>query len=62
MVEGVNITADSFYSSQGRADPAFNDENSDLVSEVLAKYPKAITMDAQIRIGEPRTLEFTRRD
>ncbi|CAJ1349616.1 unnamed protein product [Effrenium voratum] len=47
VVEGVNITADSFYSSQGRADPAFNDENSDLVSEVLAKYPKAITMEME---------------
>lgn len=25
--EGTNITADSFYSSQGRADPSFRDEN-----------------------------------
>ena len=27
VVEGINITADSFYSSQGRADPAFTDEH-----------------------------------
>ena len=44
--EGTNITADSFYSSQGRADPSFNDENGPLILEVLKKYPKAITMDA----------------
>ena len=43
--EGTNITADSFYSSQGRADPSFNDENDKLISEVLKKYPRAITMD-----------------
>ena len=44
--EGVNLTADSFYSSQGRMDPAFNDENGELMKKVLEKYPKAITMDA----------------
>ena len=43
--EGTNLTADSFYSSQGRADSAFNDENSQLIGEVLDRYPKAITMD-----------------
>lgn len=45
--EGTNITADSFYSSQGRADPSFNDENGRLISEVLKKYPKAITMEME---------------
>jgi len=45
--EGTNITADSFYSSQGRADPSFRDENSELIEEVLKKYPKAITMEME---------------
>ena len=27
VIEGINVTADSFYSSQGRADPAFDDEH-----------------------------------
>lgn len=45
--EGTNITADSFYSSQGRFDPSFNDENDRLISEVLKKYPKAITMEME---------------
>ena len=49
--EGTNITADSFYSSQGRFDPSFNDENDRLISEVLKKYPKAITMDAWRSMG-----------
>ncbi|CAE7473639.1 deoD [Symbiodinium natans] len=47
VVEGINITADSFYSSQGRADPAFEDENSALIEKVLQRYPKAITMASQ---------------
>ncbi|CAK8995580.1 unnamed protein product [Durusdinium trenchii] len=45
--EGTNLTADSFYSSQGRADSAFNDENSQLIGEVLDRYPKAITMEME---------------
>jgi uridine phosphorylase len=49
--EGTNITTDSFYSSQGRFDPSFNDENDRLISEVLKKYPKAITMDAWRSMG-----------
>lgn len=44
--EGTNLTADSFYSSQGRADPSFNDENTQLIQDVLKKFPNAITMDA----------------
>ncbi|CAE7388214.1 unnamed protein product [Symbiodinium sp. KB8] len=47
VVEGINITADSFYSSQGRADPAFTDENSVLIEKVLQRYPKAITMEME---------------
>lgn len=33
--EGTNITADSFYSSQGRADPSFRDEN---LSSICCPY------------------------
>lgn len=34
---GLNATADSFYSSQGRQDPAFHDDNEDLIDVVLPR-------------------------
>eukprot|EP01156_Anaeramoeba_ignava_P010359 Anaeramoba_ignava/a479501_179.p1 GENE.a479501_179~~a479501_179.p1 ORF type:complete len:321 (-),score=55.88 a479501_179:124-1056(-) len=45
--EGVNITADSFYSSQGRLNPDFNDYNSDLIEEILRKYPDAVSFEME---------------
>jgi len=47
VIEGINVTADSFYSSQGRADPSFNDENEGLIPAVLKRYPTAITMEME---------------
>eukprot|EP00931_Biecheleriopsis_adriatica_P094407 TRINITY_DN68061_c0_g1_i1.p1 TRINITY_DN68061_c0_g1~~TRINITY_DN68061_c0_g1_i1.p1 ORF type:complete len:329 (-),score=72.80 TRINITY_DN68061_c0_g1_i1:18-953(-) len=47
VMEGINVTADSFYSSQGRADSAFNDANKDLIDELLQRFPKAITMEME---------------
>lgn len=46
-VEGVNVTADSFYGAQGRADSRFNDANSDIIDEVLRRHPKAVTMEME---------------
>ncbi|RUP44154.1 nucleoside phosphorylase domain-containing protein [Jimgerdemannia flammicorona] len=34
---GLNATTDSFYSTQGRSDPAFRDDNERLVEEILPR-------------------------
>jgi len=35
VVQGVNVSADSFYSSQGRIDDNFDDCNADLISDYV---------------------------
>jgi len=40
IVEANDVTCDSFYSSQGRSDSAFEDNNETLVDEILKKYPE----------------------
>lgn len=47
FVEGVNVTADSFYSSQGRQDSRFIDNNHDLVQEIIQQYPHATSMEME---------------
>ena len=44
---GVNITADSFYSSQGRIDANFFDENDRLVNDLSASYANAKSMEME---------------
>lgn len=44
---GTNVTAESFYSSQGRIDPQFEDENETLIDRVCEKYPDALTMEME---------------
>lgn len=39
VVEATDATADFFYSSQGRNDPEFADNNDPLLDEALQKYP-----------------------
>lgn len=39
VVPCTDVTADSFYSSQGRIDPSFADHNSTLVDEIIELYP-----------------------
>jgi len=34
---GTNVTADTFYSSQGRTDPLFRDNNENLIDTILKK-------------------------
>jgi uridine phosphorylase len=36
--EGCNITADSFYSSQGRIDPSFCDDNAGIIGTHTQRY------------------------
>ena len=38
VVQGINVTAESFYSSQGRIDDNFHDRNGDLIPQVIAHY------------------------
>lgn len=44
---GVNVTAESFYSSQGRIDADFDDLNSDITSLLLNKYPGARSLEME---------------
>lgn len=48
VYEGTTATADSFYSSQGRIDPSFPDQNEHVIEELENKYPDvgAISMEA----------------
>ena len=47
-VKGVmNCTADSFYCSQGRPDPNYEDLNEDLIDELKEKYPEAVTLEME---------------
>jgi len=39
VVRGANATGDSFYSSQGRFDPNFTDDNKTLFDDLLSSYP-----------------------
>ncbi|KAJ3299277.1 hypothetical protein HK104_009493 [Borealophlyctis nickersoniae] len=47
VATGVNVTADSFYSSQGRTDPSFRDLNSTLVSRIPALVPGAEILEME---------------
>lgn len=47
VVEGLNASADSFYAAQGRCDEHFDDRNSMVVPEVLAKHPDACSMEME---------------
>ncbi|GJJ78530.1 hypothetical protein EMPS_10889 [Entomortierella parvispora] len=44
---GINATADSFYSSQGRQDENFLDENQELFTQLLAHEPKTLTLEME---------------
>ncbi|CAM9674986.1 unnamed protein product, partial [Ectocarpus sp. 4 AP-2014] len=39
VVGCLNASADSFYSSQGRLDPSFEDRNSDILSSLIERHP-----------------------
>jgi uridine phosphorylase len=47
FVEGVNVTADSFYSSQGRLDDRFQDDNHTMVQDIVKHYPDAASMEME---------------
>uniref|UniRef100_K3WN14 Nucleoside phosphorylase domain-containing protein n=1 Tax=Globisporangium ultimum (strain ATCC 200006 / CBS 805.95 / DAOM BR144) TaxID=431595 RepID=K3WN14_GLOUD len=47
VYDGLNATACSFYSSQGRIDSAFDDRNEKVVENLLAKYPDLHTLEME---------------
>jgi len=47
IIQGTNVTAESFYSSQGRIDPGFDDRNTDIFQQVNAHYPTATTFEME---------------
>lgn len=47
VVEGVNVTAESFYSSQGRIDDNFDDRNSSIIASITSHYPGARSLEME---------------
>ena len=47
VVEGADVTCDSFYSSQGRVGAAFRDSNEGLLARVRAEVPLARSMQME---------------
>ena len=48
VVAGTNVTADSFYSSQGRVDSDnFDDQNTTLIDKAVITYPNAKSMEME---------------
>jgi uridine phosphorylase len=47
VVHGMNVTADSFYSSQGRVDDRFDDVNETVVENSIQHYPTAASMEME---------------
>eukprot|EP00928_Gymnodinium_smaydae_P098075 TRINITY_DN9038_c0_g1_i3.p1 TRINITY_DN9038_c0_g1~~TRINITY_DN9038_c0_g1_i3.p1 ORF type:complete len:318 (-),score=70.52 TRINITY_DN9038_c0_g1_i3:211-1164(-) len=46
LLEGLNVSADSFYGSQGRDDPHFDDRNAGLLAKVDALRPWSMEMES----------------
>lgn len=44
---GTNVTAESFYSSQGRIDPNFDDDNSNINALLVGHYPTARSLEME---------------
>ncbi len=47
VTEGMNASADSFYSSQGRPSHNFIDHNEHVLTDLLTKYPQTLTMEME---------------
>ncbi|KAH9816734.1 nucleoside phosphorylase domain-containing protein [Melampsora americana] len=43
----LHAAGDSFYSSQGRIDPNFADQNHDLIETLQSKYPELVTLEME---------------
>jgi len=47
VVIGLDITADSFYSSQGRVDANFDDRNATLIDELITNHPQCVSLQME---------------
>lgn len=47
VLHAFNVTADSFYSSQGRLSTHFNDRNEDLLACLTRTYPNALSLEME---------------
>lgn len=47
VVQGLNATGDSFYSSQGRILDKFNDHNTTVIEDVVKKYPQTQAIEME---------------
>lgn len=46
-LQGLNVTADSFYSSQGRVSASFDDRNEHLLTTLTQQYPNALSLEME---------------
>ena len=47
MHEGLNASADSFFSSQGRPDPNFDDRNACVLDDLLHRHPTTSSLEME---------------
>lgn len=47
IVTGLNATADSFYSSQGRTGGKFDDRNENLISDLCRHHPNLVSLEME---------------
>lgn len=47
VVQGLNATADSFYSSQGRLGPHFEDVNEGVIEALLSRHADAVSLEME---------------
>ena len=47
ITKGINLTADSFYGSQGRIDDNFIDENIGIIDKLSSQYENAQSMEME---------------
>ncbi|KAJ9074202.1 hypothetical protein DSO57_1006273 [Entomophthora muscae] len=47
LFSGLNVTADSFYSSQGRQTGHFRDDNETLIAKVHKTYPNVLSFEME---------------
>ncbi len=47
VMEGTNVTAESFYSSQGRIDDSFDDRNHHMVAAIRQHFPDGQTLEME---------------
>jgi uridine phosphorylase len=47
LTNGLNVDGCSFYSAQGRQDPAFWDDNQTLLKEIIVNYPNTHSIEME---------------